>query len=185
MTDILIRSQEGCDPEAFLLWDSLWSPADGEADWALAGPEETLNVGGLAARRALETAVILALFTDRRVPDEHPLAYLADGDPRGWWGDGVDVRSEDGEEPLGSLLWLLERAPLTLPGGTPIALWARQFALDALAPLLRKGAVVRIDCEVAVNALQSRLELAVQMYGHDAGKQYDRKFDLAWRQIQG
>ena len=128
MTDVLIRENEGCDPDPHLLWDSRWSPADGVADWRLAGIDETLNRGGLAAKAGLETAAILCLFTDRRVPPTHPLAYLADGDPRGWWGDGVDVRTDLGEAPLGSFLWLLERAPLTVQG-QPVTRWAEQMAI--------------------------------------------------------
>lgn len=177
--DILIRSNEGCQPDPFLLWDSTWNPTEGHADWSLA-KGETLNVGGLAAKAALDTAVILCLFSDARLPPAHPLAFLADGDPRGWWGDGIDVRTDLGETPLGSLLWLLERAPLT----DKMATWARQLATEALAPLLAQDAVVRIDCAAAANAAASRIELTVNLFGRDGAKVYDRKFDLLWTQVQ-
>lgn len=181
MAAITIRDSEGCAPDPFLLWDSLWFPNAGEADWALATVEESFNRGGLRARSAIASAVILALFTDARVPADHPLAYLADGDPRGWWGDGIDLRAERGEAQLGSLLWLLERAPLTVQG-QPISLWAERMALDALLPLHKQGAVVRIETQAVADEGKSRLELTVQLYGRDGASVYDRKFDLLWQQ---
>jgi hypothetical protein len=36
-----------------------------------------------------------------------------DGDPRGWWGDGADVRTDLGETERGLLRWLLARASLS------------------------------------------------------------------------
>lgn len=183
-SDIIIRAAEGCDPDAFLLWDSDWKPLEGAADWAIAGADEAQNRGGLKATAALATAVTLALFTDRRVEQTHPLAWLADGDPGGWWGDAVDVRDDLGETALGSLLWLLKRAPLTIDG-LSVARWAEFLALDALQPLQDQGAVVRIEAQAEANELRNRLELAVQMYGRDGARVFDRKYDLIWRQIAG
>lgn len=180
--DVDIRLLEGCDGDPSLLWDTVWQPCDGEADWQLADADEATNRGGLRAKAMLETAVTIALFTDRRVPPDHPLAYLADGDPRGWWGDGVDVRADLGEQELGSYLWLLERAPLTVRG-VPMTMWAERFARDALTPLQAQGAVVRIDVQAAQNELRSRLELTVQLSGRDGAGVYDRKFDLMWDQV--
>jgi phage gp46-like protein len=182
MSDALQRAGEGCAPDPFLLFDSVWMSAAGSADYALAGPDEPLNRGGLAAKAALATAVTLALFTDIRVSPDHPLAFLAAGDPRGWWGDGADVRADLGESPLGSLLWLLERAPLTIRGQSA-ARWAEQFALEALLPLKQQAAVVRIEVSGSVNETANRLELSVALYGRDGGRVYDRKFDLVWNQI--
>ena len=185
MTDVVIRAAEGCDPDPFLLWDSRWWPtvvSGGGADWRLAGSDEPLNRGGLAAQGALATAVVLLLFTDKRLPPDHPLAWLADGDPRGWWGDGVDVRADLSETDLGSWLWLLERAPLTI-NGQSTAVWAQSFAADALAPLMAQKAVARIDTAASVNEIDSRLELAVQLYGSDGAVTYDQKFELVWQQV--
>ena len=64
--ELNLRANEGCAPQPTLLWDALWNPATGFADWAYADPSETLNVGGLSARamhraaaRALEQALCL------------------------------------------------------------------------------------------------------------------------------
>lgn len=171
-----------CAPEGFSLWDSVWSPADGFADWKIASAAEIGNAGGLQSQNAIATAVTLALFTDRRLPADHPLAYLADRDARGWWGDGVEINADDGEDALGSLLWLLERAPLTV-SGISIATWAEQFAREALAPIVRQGAAVRVDAAATVYEIGNRLELVVSLYGRDGNKVFDRKFDLLWNQV--
>lgn len=182
MSDVIVRSNEACAPDTFLLWDSIWNPALGLADFALAGGDETQNRGGLTARRGLATAVTLCLFTDRRIGADHPLAWLADGDPRGYWGDGIDVRADLSETPLGSYLWLLERAPLTV-NGQPVTRWAEQFALDALAPLKAQGAVVRIEAKAAADNLQNRLDLTVNLYGRDGQNVFSANYLLLWRQV--
>lgn len=173
--DINVRINEGCAPQPELLWDSVWSPLIGSADWAVAQPSEPLNAGGLQAMRPIDTTVILCLFTDKACPPNHPLAP-PDGDLRGWWGDGIDVRADLGEAPLGSLLWLLERSILD-PVVTPQ--WAVSFALDGLAPLLASDAVVDIQVQAFANP-PSRLDLAVQVYGREGAKLFDRRFSDIW-----
>lgn len=182
MPDVVIRAAEGCAADSNVLWDSVWDAERGLADWALAGPSETQNIGGLQAVAAIDTAVTLLLFTDKRVYPDHPLYFLADGDGRGYFGDGVDVRADLNEGPLGSYLWLLERAPLTIKGATA-DVWAVQFANEALATLKVQGVVVRIDVSAVVNQLASRLELSVAMFGRDGNLVYDRKFDVLWNQV--
>jgi len=177
--EILIRSDEACQPDPFLLWDSIFDQEAGIADFVLAG-NAPLNSGGLQAEAALETGVVLCLFTDAQLPSNHPLAYLvSDGDFRGWWGDGIDVRADLGETVLGSFLWVLKRAPLT----SRTAFWAQSFALQALAPLQTQGAVVTINA-VATIANRNTLLLAIEMFGRDGSKVYDRAFDIIWSQLQ-
>jgi phage gp46-like protein len=175
---INLRANEGCAAQPNLLWDTVWDPAAGLGDWAVAGASETLNRGGLQATRALETAVILCLFTDRFCPPDHPLAKFADDDRRGWWGDGIDVRADLGETPLGSLLWLLERAIVD----DNMARWAESLALDALSPLIAQGAAARATAQAEAHVTRNRMDLSVQLYGRDGTKIYDRRFDDIWRQ---
>jgi phage gp46-like protein len=81
-----VRIDEGNAPQPTLLWDSVWQPPEGVADWALADPDETQNLGGLRSKAALHSAVVLSLFTDKRIAEDHPLRYLvASDDPLGWW----------------------------------------------------------------------------------------------------
>ena len=180
MSAIWFRLNEGGDAIPIKLWDSVWNALEGQADWSLAEPDEAQNRGGLRAKAALHTAVVLALFSDVRCPDNHPLFYLADGDPRGWWGDGIDVREDLGEAPLGSLLWLLERAPLT---SEIVSRWAPAFTQDALALLLKQGVATRLEVETAANELQSRLEITVRLYGRDGARIFDERFAAVWQQI--
>ncbi len=175
--EVLIRQNEACQPDPFLLWDSTWNKAAAIADWALAG-NAPLNSGGLAATAALETAVVLCLFSDQAMPANHPLAsYVRDCDPRGWWGDGVDVRADLGEAPLGSLLWMLWNMPLNLA-----AQWAPPLAQQALAPLQTQGAVVEIDCSAEITSLNG-LTLSVNLFGEKGALVYSGKFNLVWQQI--
>jgi phage gp46-like protein len=187
MPEYLIRADEGCLPDPFLLPDSVHVDIEGGTDfvcdWALAKPpNDTLNVGGLQATNELGTAVYLLLFSDVFCPPDHPLAFLADGDNRGWWGDGVDVRADLDEKPLGSLLWLLERAPLVV-AGTPIEQWAETFAAEALSVLQMQGAVAEIDCSAVANTIAERVDLSVELYGSDGSVVFSNQFELAWRQI--
>lgn len=177
-----IRIDEGAAPQPLLLWDSVWQPFQGFADWALAGADEAQNAGGLRAKASLASAVTLALFTDVRCPPDHPLRYLVDDDDlRGWWGDGIDVRDDLGEAPLGSLLWVLERAPLT---SDIVSRWAPQIARDALAPLLRQRVVTRIEVETTANEIRNRLEIFPRLYGRDGAAVFAQRFDVVWQQIR-
>lgn len=182
MADLLIRTADGCDVDPFLLWDTIFDNALGFGDWGLAERDEPLNAGGLRAKDGLHTAVVLALFTNRRVDQAHPCFDLCDGNPGGYWGDAVDMRADLGEEPLGSLLWLLERAPMTF-AGVSVEMWAEQFAIEALMPLKTCGAVARIEVGATANAAAGRLELIVRLFGRDGLVAFDGRFETLWNQV--
>ena len=179
MASLRIRIGEGETAQPSLLWDSVWSPPDGFADWAIAGADETQNRGGLQAKGALHTAVIIALFTDRRMPDDHPLRRLIDdGDPRGWFGDAVDIQSDLGETEMGSLLWIFARSYLN----EEIRMWVEQIALEALAPLIFQRAAVRIEAQATAQFALNRCDLAIQIYGRGDKQIYDSRFEDLWQQ---
>lgn len=179
MSELRVRINEGNKTQPSLLWDSVWRPWDGYADWALADASETLNRGGLRAQQALHTAIILALFTDRRIPDDHPLRkYVAEGDPRGWWGNDIDVRNDLGEVELGSLLWVFERAPLD----EYIRMSVEAVAAEALQCLITQGAAVKITVAAFAEFAFNRLDLDVKVYGRDGRKLYDYRFNDLWQQ---
>jgi phage gp46-like protein len=181
MADFDLRVAEGCEPDQNLLWDTVWDAKAGCGNWAVTPAGAATNRGGLKATAALETAVIISLWTDRACPKDHPLYRYADGDPRGWWGDGMDVRADLGEAPLGSLLWLLERSAID-EVATPR--WAQSFALDALAWMVDQRVAARIEAQASVSKSPNRLDLAVQIYGQDGGKIYDRRFEDVWAQAK-
>jgi phage gp46-like protein len=63
--------------------------------------------GDLAGDEGLETAVIISLFSDKRISDEE----IPDGitDKRGWWGDMFpDIEGDK----IGSKLWLVSRGKI-------------------------------------------------------------------------
>lgn len=184
---IFVRVNEGCAAQPNLRWDSVWNAETGEADWALAGADEALNRGGLQATSPIETAVIICLFTDKRAPPEleagnpGPAGFpprLDDGDPRGWWADGLDL-GDGSVEPLGSHLWLLERAPLS----ARTAQLAELYAREALATLIAQQVCVRVDVSASINEIEGRLELLVDLFGRDGANVYSRKFDVYWRDL--
>jgi phage gp46-like protein len=198
---INIRQNEGCLPQQIPFWDSVWDPTIGYADWALASPQGGIgaysiggfdigesvllpaavpNAGGLRAEAALTTAVVLCLFTDRRCPPDHPLAKFIDpNDPRGWWGDGIDLRTDLGEAPLGSLLWCLERSVVT----DETVNWAQALAIDALQPMIGQMSIVEVDAQAFGTPAQNRIDLAVQIYGRNATQMFNRQFDNIWSQF--
>lgn len=180
MTQLRVRIGEGDKPQPELLWDSVWDKWSGGADWALADADETLNRGGLRAKEALATAIVLALFTDKRIPEQHPFRkYVDDGDPRGWWGDDIDVRSDLGEDELGSLLWVFARAPLT----DAVILEVETTAREALSCLIKQGVAVRIDVQAIAERAFGRCDLIVKVYGRDGQMIHDVRFDDIWRQV--
>lgn len=178
---VRVRIGEADRPQPALLWDSVWDKTQGAADWALSDATETQNRGGLRAKEALHTAIVLALFTDRRIPNDHPLRKLVDdgGDPRGWWGNGIDVRNELGEVELGSLLWVFERAYLD----EYIRRSCEAIALDALQCLIDQGAAVKVEVQAYAEPALNRLDLAVQVYGRDGIQAYSQRFEDVWRQV--
>lgn len=181
MSGFRIRANEGETAQPLLSWDSVWLPSEGYADWSLADPDETQNRGGLRAKAALHTAVILCLFTDKFCPKDHRLNWLVeDEDRRGWFGDGEDIDESLGEREMGSLLWLLARAPLN----ETIRREAEVLALEALETLKFQKACSRIEAVAVANQAVGRLELAIRLYGRDGKMLYDQKFDAVWRQSE-
>ncbi|TBW33349.1 hypothetical protein EYW49_20535 [Siculibacillus lacustris] len=173
------RSTEACSTASWPGWDTVLDPATGAADWTLAGAASG-NAGGLRATAPLATAVILCLFTDRRCPASHPLAKLVEaGDPRGWWGDAVDVRADLGEDEMGSLLWLLERASM-LP---EIERWAEAMIRDAMAPLLQAKVAIRLEVDVERRSDDHGLNWALRLYDRDGSLIHDGKYDFAWSSV--
>jgi phage gp46-like protein len=175
-----IRINEGRDPQPQLLWDSIWDKTRGFAEWALASARELLNQGGLRATAALETAVVLQLFTDKRMPKGHTLQKYVDGDDvRGWWGDGVDVRADLGETELGSLLWALKRAPLN----EDTRRWTETEAAAALQTLINQRVVARIVAEAVDQPASGQRDLSIKLYRQDGTLILDRRFDDIWAQL--
>lgn len=184
---IRLAADEGCEAEVpFLSPDLVITQAIGPAihfDHLLAEPVEVGNRGGFSARRGLHTAVVIQLFSDRRLPDGvSPLDEL-DPDPRGWWGDTID--RQDGEDDIGSLLWTLRRAPLNKDTTDR----AEDYCREALQCLVDQGAVARFDvaCEGQrgpnIDQTAGLLAIAIDGFAQDGSRVYSQKFQVLWDQI--
>ena len=102
-----------------------WQNRLGVGDITVVGADLGIDPTGL------ETAVLMSLFTDRRVEDDD----LPPGefDRRGWWGDAL---SETGDE-IGSHLWLLSREK-QIPS---VLVRAEGYAQESLAWMVNDGVV--------------------------------------------
>jgi phage gp46-like protein len=109
----------------------VWDDQNQRCDWSATGS-------------ALETAILLALFTDAvATPDFVPL----DGDPRGHWSGDT----------IGSNLWELDRAKIT---DQNVRL-AQNTAELALQPLIDAGVCSAIDVQAERQGQMIALSVAV------------------------
>jgi len=189
---IRLRSAEACDDQPFLTPDLIVKvDADGAAylDFELAdGKKEPRNRGGLRSREALQTAILIQLFSDARARDDDILPDDLDPNRRGWWGDGVDRAEEQGAYDLGSRLWLLRRSPLTID----TAARARDMVIEALQPIVDQGAVASFDVECESFYQDPRwggpergiLAIGIRGYARDGAVSYDEKFEVLWDQVR-
>jgi phage gp46-like protein len=103
-----------------------------QVGWSQDHGDISVMPSGLGTGPAIEAAVLVSLFTDRRAaPDDKVL----DSDRRGWWGDSYSDR------PIGSRMWLLLRSKRT----TETLRRARDYIIEALQWLVDDGAAARFD----------------------------------------
>lgn len=187
---IRIRSNEAClEDQPFLAPDMVLQTNLGPElrfDLALAGPDEPMNRMGLRSLEALHTAVILQLFTDRRKRADQLHLDPRDPDPRGWWGDSVDVRVPQGETELGSHLWLLRRSILT----AETVAQADDYVREALQPIVDQGAVASFNQRVyarhtnmGAHPATGVLCIEVDGLSFDGNRRYAQHFQVLWDQI--
>lgn len=158
--------------------DIVWNGTSG--DFAVAVVPADGGVGGLVARNPLETAALLLLFTDARA-DPKDLRFEHKGDRRGWVGDGFDVDTANGEEPLGSFLWLLRRSTLN----PKVFADCKAEAQRALQPLITQGAVAVIEVDGEMDQVAGRVSLAINLYRRKGELAAAVKFDILWKRADG
>jgi len=158
-------------PSPLLLWGTSWDADSGTGDWVIDGTS-------LEDDSQLFTAIMLCVFTDRRAREDDDLPGDGD-DRRGWWGDFVDVRDDNGETELGSLLWLYERAALT----DATVAGMKDAVEDCLVPLTEQGMVARFDVIVEANKITGHVEIQIKAYSQANQLRFDQKFLRVWQQI--
>lgn len=171
---------EGCAPDESFLWDSVMinrpDASGGFADWVMAGPDDPPGqAGGLRSRMGLHTAILISLFTDKRLP-EGMTPPNDDRDPRGWWGDSIKLDDEP-EGETGSLLWTLERGHLD----PEVVALAKDYAEEALQSIVDQGAVERFEVETEADQVRGFLIIRVRAYDPAGAIAYDTQFDFLWR----
>lgn len=124
---------------------------------------ETMRIlgGDLDASDVVRDLIVFHLFTWRRALQDDP---VPPGTSRqGWFADPT----------FGSRLWLLQRVAVT-----PQALAdARSYAAEALAPLVTRGLLARVD--VAATAIDDGIALDITYARPNAPAQTVR-FDRLW-----
>lgn len=129
------------------------------------------GLGDLASDEGLETAVLLSLFTDRRVLDEE----LAPGetDKRGWWGDQI---AEVPQDLIGSKLWLLDRAAANPETRNR----AEAYAKEALQWLLDDGVAASLNVAATLVDRNARIDIAVEIVRPMEKNIFYYRFQLVW-----
>jgi phage gp46-like protein len=109
----------------------------------------------LAKDGGLRTAVLLSLFTNRRVDDPKLLPFGAT-DRAGWWGDAVPV--EDGDL-FGSRLWTLSREKIS----SDLIEKIKEYSEESLQWLIEDGVVasVKATAEIA-DSRQVSVEIDIE-----------------------
>lgn len=100
----------------------------------------SVNVDDLATDEGLRTAVIISLFTDRRVETDE--LSPEDKSRRGWFGD---LYADPVGDLIGSRLWLLKRAKAS----DETRNLAEDYAQEALQWLIDDGVADSIDVSAA------------------------------------
>jgi phage gp46-like protein len=140
---------------------TVWVSSSASADWQLAGSV-------LASGNDLDTALIISIFSDRIAgPDD----VIPDGttNPRGW--------CLDDSVPLGSRLWLLQRAK-QIP---ETARRARDYIVEAIQWMVDDGVVAKFDTNVQWIGV-GRLGAQIIAYMRD-GSTMTKKYAWAWNEV--
>lgn len=125
--------------------------------------------GDLKLDEGLRTAVIVSLFTDRRVTKNE---VLLGQDQRGWWADAI---AEIPDDLSGSKLWLLEREKQTNETLTR----AVEYAKEALQWMIDDEIAETINV-VASYPLNGFLKLEIEIQKPD-GDKLNYAFDKEWK----
>lgn len=163
--------------DTLLTPDIVWDGIVGE--FAIAGSDEGDNAGGLRAKAALATAVLMQLMTDRAAdPSE-----LRDGDEqRGWPGDGISLVDGEPPDPIGSKWWLLRRRSFD-DAETPIL--AKLWTEEALQPLVDEGVAAGYAVSVTPRPAESRMDIDVTVTDASGTVIVKQTYAILWEQLRG
>jgi phage gp46-like protein len=89
----------------------------------------------------------------------------------------VDIRTDEGEVELGSLLWTLRRSPLT----EEVRRRHEDYARQSLEHLLKNEVVARMEVVATIREQRDGIDLDIRLYSQDGSKAFDQKFGYAWK----
>lgn len=142
-----------------------------------------LPSGELDESAELATALTVALGTDGLASVDDLLPGLDDDDRRGWWGD-LDAQVIWKGWPIGSLLWLLERAKITdanAQGGATLGNAVR-YASNAIQPFVTNGICSRFRVE-AERTDKETIRMRIEVYRGPLPA-IKLQYDLMWEDIR-
>lgn len=152
------------------LWDTVWDQNDPtHGDWAPSATDGTEpdNQGGLANVDPFGTAILIALYSDARLPDSMIGAGgFTKDDQFTWHGNLFGIEPDEG--PLGSMLFTLERAQLSNATGK----MAVHYASEALQVLVKNHWCTGFGITYNIDKLQGKIELTIIPYGLTEAKVY-------------
>ena len=143
-------------------------------DIALAGDLRLVD-GALETDDGLRTAILISLFSDARAGDDDALPEPG-ADRRGWWGNAFPAVSGDAGNPLGSLLWLLERAKTTqgnLRRAEEAARNALQWLIDD-----QIASSVAVTVERQTSDAMERIAIRIELERPNGPAR--QRFDIVW-----
>lgn len=169
MVDINIRQNETSYNKILYIPDLVWNNEIGSSDFAVG------KDGGLQNLNALETAVIIQLFTDLRAEE---FDNLSASDPMGWIGDSFDTENFF---PLGSNLWLLRRSAFTDRNIDKM----QRYVEAALEPLKEQTVISAYEVILTPFKNIGVVAIEISLYSKYSKEKYNIKFELVWSQLYG
>ena len=134
------------------------------------GFDITFRAGDFLPEQGLETAVLISLFTDRRVENEELPPF--ESEARGWWGDlfsGIE-----GDE-TGSKLWLLNREVITQDAINR----AQEYAEQSLQWLVDDGIAESVNVEASVFGREGYL-LDITIKKPNTNEASNYRYQVTW-----
>lgn len=167
-----------CPTQTSYGWD--WIPTEPPGDVSCAGG--VLNEqpwvadwgvdseGALAEDNQLHSAVVIQLFTDKRIPNDQNERITDEFNRGGWWGDYY------GPFEIGSHLWTLKRAALT----DQTIEDAERYAREALQPIVDQGGAAKLSVSVEANKTTGHMAINIGLFSRDGSRVYSGQFSRLW-----
>jgi phage gp46-like protein len=163
MADIKIRQNETAYTEKLYLPDLVFNNDTGYADLKIG------DDGGLQCENAIETSILLQLFTNARLEEND---VLSEKDPQGWIGDCFDNQDDF---IIGSHLWTIDGIKTTEPQDK-----LKSYATLAIDKFKQQGLIKNYSVNVYFENDVVIFDIIIYSNYRD---KTNIKFSLAWNQI--